>query len=219
MKISIEELIETADALIAPVRMGCVRPTAPFAIITGNQNDNSEDLFSVEPFAPTSSSGSTTRQSGSTRSANEASGSGTMSGGNNNGASSILRVVPDETAASFLSRHDIGFRLRNMEADTDDGALDNGQDEEDASEQDDPMPTDHQQRGVDRDRPLLNHQRSNIDDEEIESDMDFNFHEAETESDSDDNLSTQDAQRSVQTGATHGSDTGDEFNLTIYIYI
>lgn len=39
--------------------------------------------------------------------------------------------------------------------------------------------------------------------------MDFNFHEAETESDSDDNLSTQDAQRSVQTGATHGSDTGD----------
>lgn len=40
--------------------------------------------------------------------------------------------------------------------------------------------------------------------------MDFNFHEAETESDSDDNLSTQDAQRSVQTGATHGSDTGED---------
>lgn len=39
MKISIEELIETADSLIAPVRMGVVRPTAPFAIITGNQND------------------------------------------------------------------------------------------------------------------------------------------------------------------------------------
>lgn len=32
MKISIEELIETADALIAPVRMGVVRPTAPFAM-------------------------------------------------------------------------------------------------------------------------------------------------------------------------------------------
>lgn len=30
IKISIEELIETADALIAPVRMGVVRPTAPF---------------------------------------------------------------------------------------------------------------------------------------------------------------------------------------------
>lgn len=46
--------------------------------------------------------------------------------------------------------------------------------------------------------------------------MDFNFHEAETESDSDDNLSTQDNQRSVQTGATHGSDTGDDlFPLTV----
>lgn len=32
MKISIEELVETADALIAPVRMGVVRPTAPFAM-------------------------------------------------------------------------------------------------------------------------------------------------------------------------------------------
>lgn len=84
-----------------------------------------------------------------------------MSG--NAAASSILRVVPDETAASFL-RHNVGFRLRNMEADTDDGALDNGQDDEDASEQDDPMPAEHQ-RGGDRDRPPLNHQRSNIDDE------------------------------------------------------
>ena len=43
--------------------------------------------------------------------------------------------------------------------------------------------------------------------QEGESDNEF-FHEAETESDSDDNQSTQDAQRSVQTGATAGSDTG-----------
>lgn len=46
--------------------------------------------------------------------------------------------------------------------------------------------------------------------QEGESDTEFNFHEAETESDSDDNQSTQDAQRSVQTGATAGSDTGEE---------
>lgn len=49
-----------------------------------------------------------------------------------------------------------------MDADADDNNIDNGQDEEDASEQDDPLPTDH------RDRPLLSHQRSapnNIDDE------------------------------------------------------
>lgn len=163
----------------------------------------------MEPFAPTSSQAP--RHSRSTNDASHSS--------NNNASSSVLRVVPDETAASFLSRHDIGFRLRNMEADTDDGAMDNGQDEEDASEQDDPMPAEHQRGG---DRLLLNHQRSNnMDDEEIESDMDFNFQEVETESDSDDNLSTQDAQRSVQTGATHGSDTGDDcagnFSLLLLI--
>lgn len=45
--------------------------------------------------------------------------------------------------------------------------------------------------------------------QEAESDTEFNFHEVETESDSDDNQSTQDAQRSVQTGATAGSDTGE----------
>lgn len=36
IKISIEELIETADALIAPVRMGVVRPTAPFSMTSSN---------------------------------------------------------------------------------------------------------------------------------------------------------------------------------------
>lgn len=36
MKISIEELIETADALIAPVRMGVVRPTAPFTMTSSS---------------------------------------------------------------------------------------------------------------------------------------------------------------------------------------
>lgn len=39
MKISIEELIETADSLIAPVRMGVVRPTAPFALPTNSNID------------------------------------------------------------------------------------------------------------------------------------------------------------------------------------
>lgn len=52
---------------------------------------------------------------------------------------------------------------------------------------------------------------------EAESDTEFNFHEAETESDSDDNQSTQDAQRSVQTGATAGSDTGEE--LSYYVHV
>lgn len=52
--------------------------------------------------------------------------------------------------------------------------------------------------------------------QEGESDTEYNFHEAETESDSDDNQSTQDAQRSVQTGATAGSDTGDELKIVFF---
>lgn len=44
-----------------------------------------------------------------------------------------------------------------------------------------------------------------------ESDNDFTFNDAETDSDSDDNQSNQDAQRSVQTGATVGSETGTYF--------
>ncbi|XP_064552253.1 E3 ubiquitin-protein ligase hyd [Drosophila montana] len=50
-KISIEELCEVSEALIAPVRLGVVRPTAPFTMSSSNL-DNSDDLFSVEPLAP-----------------------------------------------------------------------------------------------------------------------------------------------------------------------
>jgi len=34
VNVSIEELCETADALIAPVRMGIARPTAPFSLVS-----------------------------------------------------------------------------------------------------------------------------------------------------------------------------------------
>lgn len=124
-----------------------------------NLTQSSEDLFSVEPFAPTSAN---SRHAGAGRSGNDS--AAAMSAN----SSSIMRVVPDESAANFLSRHDIGFRLRSMDADVDDGGMDNGQDEEDASEQDDAMPADQ------RDRPLLNHQRSasNIDDEVQDPDAD-----------------------------------------------
>lgn len=44
MKISIEELIETADSLIAPVRMGVVRPTAPFAMSSSTIDVNTSSL-------------------------------------------------------------------------------------------------------------------------------------------------------------------------------
>lgn len=98
----------------------------------------------------------------SSRSANDSAAAGEGPSGNNS-ASSILRGVPDD--GMILPLHELGFS-RNMEADNDDGGLDNGQDDEDASEQDDPMPPEHQRSG-DRDRPLMNHQRSNIDDEVV----------------------------------------------------
>lgn len=36
MKLSIEELCETAESLIAPVRLGVARPTAPFTLSNSN---------------------------------------------------------------------------------------------------------------------------------------------------------------------------------------
>lgn len=47
IKISIEELIETADALIAPVRMGVVRPTAPFTMSSSSMDVSGLDHASI----------------------------------------------------------------------------------------------------------------------------------------------------------------------------
>lgn len=56
IKLAVEELCETADALIAPVRMGVARPTAPFTLASSTFDviNGSEELFSVEPLAPAS---------------------------------------------------------------------------------------------------------------------------------------------------------------------
>ncbi|KAI0232893.1 E3 ubiquitin-protein ligase UBR5 [Lamellibrachia satsuma] len=57
INIAIEELCETADALISPVRMGVARPTALFSLVNANVEaiQGSEELFSVDPL-PTRSS-------------------------------------------------------------------------------------------------------------------------------------------------------------------
>jgi E3 ubiquitin-protein ligase EDD1 len=63
LRVSVEELCETADALIAPVRLGVAKPTAPFHLAS-NQNDimqGGEELFSVEPMLPHSSQGTSNR--------------------------------------------------------------------------------------------------------------------------------------------------------------
>lgn len=187
IKVAIEELCETADALIAPVRLGVVRPTAPFAL-TSNNVDNSEDVFSVEPLAPVQS-----RRRSST---------------NSNGGG-------DGMGDGFMGG-DLSSRLR-ASADMDDpsDADATGQDDGEISEQDEVMerePTRSSSRPSRNGGGAIMADESvdslrNEDVAQEENDF-FNFNEAETESDSDDNQSTQDAQRGVQAGATAGSDTG-----------
>ncbi|XP_078331394.1 E3 ubiquitin-protein ligase UBR5-like isoform X2 [Crassostrea virginica] len=54
--IAIEELCEIADSLIAPVRMGVLRPTAPFTLATANIDaiQGSEEIFNIDPLPPRS---------------------------------------------------------------------------------------------------------------------------------------------------------------------
>jgi E3 ubiquitin-protein ligase EDD1 len=185
LKFAIEELAEIADALIAPVRLGVVRPTAPFQLLTsGGNNLDADDLFSVEPLAPAS------RQSTIVDAV-------------------ASRIDSESTEGGFLSR--ISSALRN-ELDNDADAM--VHDDGDISEQDDSQSVIHSRQNISNNNnnnvvdDVAEDQIGQGDGHEAESDNEFNFQEAETESDSDDNQSTQDAGRSVQTGATAGSDTG-----------
>lgn len=70
------------------------------------------------------------------------------------------------------------------------------------------------------DDDMIENQRNDEGMQDDESDNDFTFNDAETESDSDDNQSNQDVQRSVQTGANVGSETGKVVRiLEICIYV
>ena len=59
--LSMAELCETAESLIAPVRMGVVRPTAPFSLVSApiDAISGSEELFSVEPLPQRAAGGAT----------------------------------------------------------------------------------------------------------------------------------------------------------------
>ena len=69
LPIAVEELCESANALLAPVRMGIARPTAPFNL-SPNDSEIGKELFSVEPLAPktTSSASNSSSNSGRSRS-------------------------------------------------------------------------------------------------------------------------------------------------------
>lgn len=146
MKISIEELIEIADALIAPVRMGVVRPTAPFSMTSSSSIDvsvgsvlfsstkpyallisflqNSDDLFSVEPLTPSSVARNAANAPASRQ------------------GYKVYNLGPrnvGDQASSFLSRID-RYRMRRLDdAAENDATIDNnGQDDEDDQQDDIP---------------------------------------------------------------------------------
>ncbi|CAH1099387.1 unnamed protein product, partial [Psylliodes chrysocephalus] len=195
-KLSIEELCETADSLIAPVRLGVARPTAPFSLATSPNDilNGSEELFLVDPLAPSSNNG------------------GSRSVGNSQ-SSDNFPYLAEAVRSDLLNRAASGALLNDLN-DGDGMAIDN--DDDNASE--------HEDAPADRELPITVRQASLNDSEPQEvaegqqesrlpgedSDPELDLL-AETESDSDDNHSNQDAasaQRSVQTGATAGSDTG-----------
>ncbi|XP_075147167.1 E3 ubiquitin-protein ligase hyd isoform X2 [Haematobia irritans] len=164
-KLAIEELCEVSEALIAPVRLGVVRPTAPF--LSSSNIDNSDDLFSVEPLAPSSVAEAVIETNTAHENAVESGGSFNFQP--NYGMDSI--------ALRDVSESEENSNRENAVNNQDEDILDSGRNDE----------------GIQDD----------------ESDTEYTFNEPETESDSDDNQSNQDAQRSVQTGATVGSETDE----------
>jgi len=67
INVAIEELCETADSLIAPVRLGVARPTASFSLVSSNIDaiQGTEELFSIDPLPARSPSVDTLTHIGS----------------------------------------------------------------------------------------------------------------------------------------------------------
>ncbi|XP_058797650.1 E3 ubiquitin-protein ligase hyd isoform X2 [Phymastichus coffea] len=179
IKLAVEELCETADSLIAPVRLGVARPTAPFTLTSSAIEviNGSEELFSIEPLIPHSDLNPQNLES--TLQAEQ---------GNNN--ISIARDVSamDETEPGEEVPMDLDGDISEHEESS--------------------APVNAQPLGEVDASAVVGEEPAGDGESDTELDL---LVEAETESDSDDNHSNQDAasaQRSVQTGATAGSDGG-----------
>ncbi|OXU30332.1 hypothetical protein TSAR_012971 [Trichomalopsis sarcophagae] len=180
IKLAVEELCETADSLIAPVRLGVARPTAPFTLTSSAIEviNGSEELFSIEPLIP--HSGLVSQSLDTTLTAQTGS----------NGIA-IARDVSamDDTEPGEEVPMDLDGDISEQE-------------ESSAAVSTQPLGEVDGNAGGVGEEPAG--------DGESDTELDL-LVEAETESDSDDNHSNQDAasaQRSVQTGATAGSDGG-----------
>ncbi|XP_060810644.1 E3 ubiquitin-protein ligase UBR5 isoform X1 [Amyelois transitella] len=199
--LAVEELVEAADALLAPVRLGVVRPTAPFPLANTYVElvNGSEDLFGVEPLS-TGHSRITTH----TRRESNTAGSRSNAGGGTSMGSSTL--VPDRSSTPVATEY------------ADDVAGEALGGDDDASETDEPnVPAPVPAADAQHDDPMgeraqeqhvvVENGTERAEGGESESELDL-LAEVETESDSDDQDNAESAQRSVQTGATQGSDAG-----------
>lgn len=194
VKLAIQELCEIADSLIAPVRLGVARPTAPFSLATTINEiiSGSEELFLVDPLAAPA--------------ANIAP----------NGASQLPLSTPYPLLSEAVRNHGRTLVVNRAIPDAIDAenmAIDN--DDDNASELADT--SDYRahslsvgmNEGESQEAPAEQQEAGGGQGDDSDTELDLLV---ETESDSDDNHSNQDAasaQRSVQTGATVGSDTGE----------
>lgn len=194
-----------ANSQIAPVQLGVARPTSSFPLLpsTSEATAGSEELFSVEPLLPYSSSSILEQEQLS------------MGDNSNHGIGSSRQLEAEAHPIQVIN--DLGLIRasefgHDHEADGDQDVEDSmdEQHEQDVNEHDmvDAEPDERDRgRGGEPEAMALGEVA------EQESDMELDLL-AESESDSDDNQSNLNdaassvAQRSIQTHATAGSDTG-----------
>lgn len=193
--VSVPELCDAADALMLPVRLNYVKPTAPFPLTATHveANHGCKEMFEVEPLQRQANRGEASTSSAAAAAAAAAAGEGeeeeedqgdelppmVRPGGSGSSSSRSRRARPEHILppVSDDQDNDVGAALE------DGGGS--------RSEQDGDV---------------------GVEVEGGESDMELDLL-AESDSDSDDNQSAMDnqsAQRSVQTGATAGSEGEDD---------
>ncbi|XP_045542475.1 E3 ubiquitin-protein ligase UBR5 isoform X3 [Papilio machaon] len=199
--LAVEELVEAADALLAPVRLGVVRPTAPFPLATTYVDlvNGSEDLFGVEPLST-----GHTRLGHSRRESNTGGGRGAAAGGASMGGSAL---APDRASTPVATEYaDDVAEAPSLGGDDDASETDEpamaAADPTPDAQHDDAMGERGQEQHV-----VVENGTERAEGGESESELDL-LAEVETESDSDDQDNAESAQRSVQTRATQGSDAG-----------
>ncbi|XP_045510523.1 E3 ubiquitin-protein ligase UBR5 isoform X7 [Colias croceus] len=199
--LAVEELVEAADALLAPVRLGVVRPTAPFPLATTYVDlvNGSEDLFGVEPLST-----GHPRHPHARRESNVTGGRSAATGGTSIGSSTL---VPDRSSTPVATEYADDVTGEALGGDDDASETDEPNtpaptQQPDAQHHDDAMG----ERGADQ-HVVVENGTERAEGGESESELDM-LAEVETESDSDDQDNAESAQRSVQTGATQGSDAG-----------